>query len=80
MKNVNNLLCTNSCYFNNYIYLCLMPIIHLKTNPMIHKMSIHIYYDDERVARQESFRTGCPFFISIVGGVRMFSIRQKVTV
>lgn len=41
--------------------------------------SIHIYYDDEVKARQESFRTGCPFFISVIGGVRMYSVRLAIT-
>lgn len=40
--------------------------------------SIHIYYDNEADARQESFRTCQPFFISVINGVRVYSVRCKV--
>lgn len=54
------------------------PVIIQAIKDMIPKHSIHIYYDDEVKARQESFRTGQPFFVSVIGGTRLYSIRGKV--
>lgn len=50
----------------------------IKQAVLIPKDSVHIYYDKEVDARQESFRTGQPFFISLIGGVRMYSVRGKI--
>lgn len=44
----------------------------------IPRNSVHVYYTEEYEARRESYRTGQPFFISLIGGMRLYSVRVKV--
>jgi hypothetical protein len=39
--------------------------------------SLHLYFDDETQARQESVRTGRPVFKSIHNGQRVWSVKIK---
>lgn len=39
--------------------------------------SLHLYFDDEIQARQESIRTGKPVFRSIHNGQRLWSVKIK---
>lgn len=42
-------------------------------------VQVHVYYETEDEARRESYRTGQPFFVSVIGGTRLYSVRSAIT-
>lgn len=53
------------------------PVIIQAIKDMIPKHSIHEYFPTKEDAQRESFRSGNPWFVSAVGGVVLYSVRNK---